>query len=220
MQPSLKSKKRNKRSASLSKETTVVFCLILDGAEPETLSVCAHRRAGAGAVSGGRGGYRVRAAQPGSGLCPDVSDDAGGSAKRPGDCGRDGAGRRCWGDRDQARAGRIIREAKHRCRYLDFAYAISASRCAHRRCADRRSPSVLTVARDGAATNRAASTGGYAKVPGMQLDEYPPAMFQEGGRGASVRSIDPRQNMGADACIGNACRGLPNGRQIRILVVE
>ena len=81
-------------------------------------------------------------------------------------------------------------------------------------------PSVLTVARDGAATNRAASTGGYAKVPGMQLDEYPPAMFQEGGRGASVRSIDPRQNMGADACIGNACRGLPNGRQIRILVVE
>ncbi|MEO7590108.1 MAG: RHS repeat-associated core domain-containing protein, partial [Byssovorax sp.] len=81
-------------------------------------------------------------------------------------------------------------------------------------------PSVLTIARGGAATNRAASTGGYAKVPGMQLDEYPPAMFQEGGRGASVRSIDPRQNMGAGACIGNACRGLPNGRQVRILVVD
>jgi RHS repeat-associated protein len=81
-------------------------------------------------------------------------------------------------------------------------------------------PSLLTIARGGAATNRAASTGGYAKVPGMQLDEYPPAMFREGGRGASVRPIDPRQNMGAGACIGNACRGLPNGRQVRILVVD
>jgi len=81
-------------------------------------------------------------------------------------------------------------------------------------------PSLLTIARGGAATNRAASTGGYAKVPGMQLDEYPPAMFREEGRGASVRPIDPRQNMGAGACIGNACRGLPNGRQVRILVVD
>jgi filamentous hemagglutinin len=26
---------------------------------------------------------------------------------------------------------------------------------------------------------------GLEKVPGKQLDEYPPAMFREGGRGAS-----------------------------------
>jgi filamentous hemagglutinin len=81
-------------------------------------------------------------------------------------------------------------------------------------------PSVLTIDRGGAAANRLASTGGYAKVPGLHLDEYPPAMFREGGAGASVRAIDPRQNMGAGACIGNACRAYPNGSQVRILVAK
>ncbi len=41
-------------------------------------------------------------------------------------------------------------------------------------------PSVLTINRPGAAANRAAATAGVPAVPGMQLDEYPPAMFQEG----------------------------------------
>ncbi|MHA6833682.1 hypothetical protein [Ralstonia pseudosolanacearum] len=30
-------------------------------------------------------------------------------------------------------------------------------------------------------------------------------MFKEGGAGASVRPISPRDNMSAGACIGNAC---------------
>ncbi|WP_423815646.1 NucA/NucB deoxyribonuclease domain-containing protein [Ralstonia solanacearum species complex bacterium KE056] len=50
------------------------------------------------------------------------------------------------------------------------------------------------------------------------LDEYPPAMFKEGGAGASVRAISPRDNMSAGACIGNACRGLPDGTRVRINV--
>jgi filamentous hemagglutinin len=58
------------------------------------------------------------------------------------------------------------------------------------------------------------------KVPGKQLDEYPPAMFQEGGAGASVRAINPRDNMAAGACIGIACRGLANGDKVRIKVVD
>lgn len=44
---------------------------------------------------------------------------------------------------------------------------------------------ILTIDRAGAAANRKAATGPLDKVPGMQLDEYPPAMFREGGAGAS-----------------------------------
>jgi filamentous hemagglutinin len=45
-------------------------------------------------------------------------------------------------------------------------------------------------------------------------------MFKEGGTGAGVRSISPKDNMGAGACIGNACRGLPDGEKVRIKVVD
>jgi filamentous hemagglutinin len=57
-------------------------------------------------------------------------------------------------------------------------------------------------------------------VPGKHLDEYPPAMFKEGGAGASVRAIKPRDNLSGGACIGNACRGLPNGTRVRIRVED
>jgi len=53
-------------------------------------------------------------------------------------------------------------------------------------------------------------------VPNMQLDEYPPAMFSEGGAGASVRPMTPSQNMGAGSYVGNAVRSLPNGTQVVI----
>lgn len=81
-------------------------------------------------------------------------------------------------------------------------------------------PDILTIARDAASTNREASIGGIPKVTGKQLDEYPPAMFKEGGAGASVRPISPRDNMAAGACIGNACRGLANGDKVRIKVTD
>jgi hypothetical protein len=78
---------------------------------------------------------------------------------------------------------------------------------------------VLEIAREGASGNRRSAIGGLPKVLGKQLDEYPPAMFKEGGAGASVRAISPKDNMAAGACIGNACRGLANGDKIRIKVV-
>ncbi|WP_445322322.1 NucA/NucB deoxyribonuclease domain-containing protein [Roseixanthobacter pseudopolyaromaticivorans] len=80
-------------------------------------------------------------------------------------------------------------------------------------------PSILTIDRLGAGANRAAATGGIPKVPGMQLDEYPPAMFSEGGAGASVRAISPADNMSAGSYIGNCCKPLPNGSQVQIKVV-
>lgn len=81
-------------------------------------------------------------------------------------------------------------------------------------------PDVLTIYRPGTTTNRAGSLGGIEKVPGKHLDEYPPAMFKEGGTGSSVRPINPRDNMSSGACIGNACRGLPDGTRIRIRVED
>ena len=79
-------------------------------------------------------------------------------------------------------------------------------------------PDVLTIDRPGAPGNRGESLKGIDKVPGKQLDEYPPAMFKEGGAGASVRPVTPSDNMGAGACIGNQCRGLPDGATVRIEV--
>ncbi|MDI1447300.1 RHS repeat-associated core domain-containing protein [Polyangium sp. 6x1] len=79
-------------------------------------------------------------------------------------------------------------------------------------------PSVLTINRAGAKANRAAAQAGRPKVAGMDLDEYPPAMFEEGGRGASVRPIPLRDNRGAGGCIRAGCAGLPDGTQVRIVV--
>ncbi|MFV2110650.1 hypothetical protein, partial [Micromonospora sp. LOL_015] len=81
-------------------------------------------------------------------------------------------------------------------------------------------PSILTINRPGAKANRAASLAGHPKVPGKQLDEYPPAMFQEGGAGASVRPIDGGDNGGAGARIGNRLRRYPDGTPVKITVVD
>jgi filamentous hemagglutinin len=79
-------------------------------------------------------------------------------------------------------------------------------------------PDVLTIERSGADARRAQSLGGRAKISGQQLDEYPPAMFKEGGTGASVRAVDPADNMGAGAAMGNMLRNLPDGAKVRIKV--
>ena len=62
--------------------------------------------------------------------------------------------------------------------------------------------------------NRRASLRGKKKVKGKDLDEYPMAMFKEGGKGASVRAIDPSSNRSLGSSIGNAVRNNPNVRQV------
>lgn len=79
---------------------------------------------------------------------------------------------------------------------------------------------MLTVDRASTEANRAAAQAGHARTPGMDLDEYPPAMFREGGSGASVRPMTPGQNRGMGSCIGNQCRSVPNGSQVEIVVVD
>jgi filamentous hemagglutinin len=79
-------------------------------------------------------------------------------------------------------------------------------------------PRILTIDRPGADQRRKEALRGIPKVPGKQLDEYPPAMFKEGGTGAHVRPVDPSQNQGAGAWIASECRKYPDGFQVEILV--
>jgi RHS repeat-associated protein len=78
-------------------------------------------------------------------------------------------------------------------------------------------PQVLTIDRGGAKGRRADAMDGNPVVPGRDRDEYPPAMFREGGAGASVRPISPSDNRGAGSCMGAQCRGLADGTPIRIV---
>ncbi|MFC4812913.1 NucA/NucB deoxyribonuclease domain-containing protein [Paenibacillus sp. GCM10023250] len=79
-------------------------------------------------------------------------------------------------------------------------------------------PSILTINRGGAKSNRSESLKGQNKVSGKDLDEYPPAMFKEGGKGASVRPISPSDNRGAGSSMGHQLRQYPNGTKVRIAI--
>ena len=82
-------------------------------------------------------------------------------------------------------------------------------------------PSVLTVNKAGAKSNRAAAMEGQAPAgPGRDRDEYPPAMFSEGGSGASVKSVDASSNRSLGSYIGNQLRKLPNGTRVKIKVTK
>jgi hypothetical protein len=76
----------------------------------------------------------------------------------------------------------------------------------------------VTIDRGGAAARRAESMRGNPRQPGLDRDEYPPAMFEEGGTGSSVRGIDPSDNRGSGSSMGHQCRGLPDGSIIRIVI--
>jgi hypothetical protein len=76
----------------------------------------------------------------------------------------------------------------------------------------------LTVNRAGAAANRAAALKGIKKVPGMDLDEAPPAMLRLPGATVIVRPTPPGDNRGAGASIGNQARPVPNGGQVIIII--
>jgi hypothetical protein len=81
-------------------------------------------------------------------------------------------------------------------------------------------PNKLTIDRNGARANRRASLRDVPKIEGKQQDEFPPAMFKEGGSGASVRAIDPSDNMGAGASMGNQLRPYPDGTEITFVITD
>ena len=91
-------------------------------------------------------------------------------------------------------------------------------------------PSVVTIDRPNAAARRAEWKKTQPEVkprPDMDRDEYPPAMFAEGGGDASLKYVTPSDNRGAGSTMGHALSrgweehggaGLPNGARVRILV--
>jgi hypothetical protein len=79
-------------------------------------------------------------------------------------------------------------------------------------------PDVLTIDRAGAKANRADSLRGIDTREGLHRDEYPPAMFREGGDGASVKYISPGDNTGAGSSVRHQLTGIPNNAKIKISV--
>jgi RHS repeat-associated protein len=80
-------------------------------------------------------------------------------------------------------------------------------------------PSVVTVDRGGAAERRRQSMSyvGMPTTPGYDRDEWPMAMFQEGGAGASVRYIEATDNRGAGRSVGAQCTPVPDGCQVKVI---
>jgi hypothetical protein len=62
---------------------------------------------------------------------------------------------------------------------------------------------ILHIRRDEAKANRRASLKGIPTKPGFDRDEYPPAMSDEGGKGADVRYVRSAENRSAGSVMGN-----------------
>jgi hypothetical protein len=77
-------------------------------------------------------------------------------------------------------------------------------------------PSLLHIDRGDEDAHRDASLADYPPRTGYDRDEYPPAMSREGGAGADVRYIDPSDNRGAGATMGNALEGWCEDQPFRI----
>lgn len=81
-------------------------------------------------------------------------------------------------------------------------------------------PDVLTIDRAGAKERRKASLKGVDTIPGLDRDEYPPAMSLEGGKGASVRHIGQPDNRGSGSSLSHQLREYPDGTKYRITIIE
>lgn len=80
-------------------------------------------------------------------------------------------------------------------------------------------PDVVTLDRDGAAKRRSQSLSGRPARSDFDRDEYPCAMFAEGGAGADVAYIEGSDNRGAGSAIQWQVRQLPDGTRVRIRII-
>lgn len=80
-------------------------------------------------------------------------------------------------------------------------------------------PSLLTIDRDNAAERRKASLENIRTSRIYDRDEYPCAMFREGGAGADVVYVDVSDNRGAGAYMRWQMQNMPDGSQVRIRVI-
>jgi hypothetical protein len=79
--------------------------------------------------------------------------------------------------------------------------------------------SICTIDRDGADANRSASLSGIPTKDGYDRDEWPMAMCDEGGKGASVAYVELSDNRGSGSWVGNALADYPNGTRVKFIMV-
>lgn len=71
----------------------------------------------------------------------------------------------------------------------------------------------LVLERDGADRRRRAALRGEPTAPGMDRDEYPPALSAQGGAGSDVALVPAAQNRSAGAVMGAQLRGFCDGQR-------
>lgn len=79
-------------------------------------------------------------------------------------------------------------------------------------------PSVCTIDRDGADANRRESLAGIPTKSGYDRDEWPMAVCEEGGAGASVRYVPSSDNRGSGAWVGNAIEDFSDGTRVKFIL--
>jgi hypothetical protein len=79
---------------------------------------------------------------------------------------------------------------------------------------------IYTYEPENASNQRSKSLKGIDPIPGRDRDEFPMAIFKEGGTGASVRPIDPSDNRSLGSAIGNALRKEESGTRVKIVIVD
>lgn len=80
-------------------------------------------------------------------------------------------------------------------------------------------PEFVTLGRADASERRKASLADVKASQIYDRDEWPMAVFEEGGQGANIVYIEGRDNRGAGSSIGWQMRGFPDGSRVRVRVI-
>lgn len=80
-------------------------------------------------------------------------------------------------------------------------------------------PELVTIGRSEASRRRKQSLAGVRASPVYDRDEYPMALFCEGGAGADIAYIEGADNRGAGSCISWQLRGFSDGTRVRVRVI-
>ncbi|WP_025684443.1 NucA/NucB deoxyribonuclease domain-containing protein [Paenibacillus maysiensis] len=77
---------------------------------------------------------------------------------------------------------------------------------------------VCTIDREGADQNRKQSLAGIPTRKGYDRDEWPMAMCTEGGKGANVKYIAPKDNRGAGSWVSHQLDEYKDGTRVQFVV--
>ncbi|MEC4564925.1 NucA/NucB deoxyribonuclease domain-containing protein [Paenibacillus sp. CMAA1739] len=77
---------------------------------------------------------------------------------------------------------------------------------------------VCTIDREGAEQNRKHSLAGVPTRKGFDRDEWPMAMCSEGGKGANVKYIAPKDNRGAGSWVSHQLDQYEDGTRVKFVV--